>query len=166
MIPAFLSEKSGAKELDFYVLLWVCVLEFMARKRARLRVKCNLLFSSARSRKLQRRFAAGQKNLILKFHSELACWRLWHANAHSFAKNIICYFRLLVREYCWRSHRLREKQNTSFSLARPRKLQRRIAATLFRKKRGKKLFCRQASHSLHSCDTCRLFLFYEIEILT
>jgi len=36
----------------------------MARKRARLRGKCNLLFSSARSRKLQRRFAAGQKNFI------------------------------------------------------------------------------------------------------
>ena len=81
--------------------------------------------------KLLRCFAAKRgKRTFFMLCSEFACWRLWHANAHSFAKNIICYFRLLVREYCWRSHRLREKQNTSFSLARPRKLQRRFAAEL------------------------------------
>ena len=52
-LPAFLSEKSGAKELDFFM-------------------HC----------------------------SAFACWHLWHTNAHSFAKNIICYFRLLVRVNC------------------------------------------------------------------
>ena len=43
---------------------------------------------------------AGQKNLIFVFSSEFACWRLWHANDHSFAKNKIRLFRLLVRENC------------------------------------------------------------------
>ena len=32
-------------------------------------------------------------------------------------------------------------------------------ARFFRKSGGKIMFCRQVSHSLRSCDTCRLFLF-------
>ena len=56
--PAFLSEKSGTKELDFQDLLWVFVLAFMARKRACFRGRLNLLFLVARPRKLKRHTAA------------------------------------------------------------------------------------------------------------
>ena len=42
------------------------MLEFMARKRACFRVRLNLLFSLARSRVLQRRFAAALFSLVRK----------------------------------------------------------------------------------------------------
>ena len=42
------------------------MLSFMARKRARFREKLNLLFSLARSRVLQRRFAAALFSLVRK----------------------------------------------------------------------------------------------------
>ncbi len=38
--------------------------------------------------------------------SEFSCWNLWHENGRVFAEDEICYFRLLVREYCRRSRRL------------------------------------------------------------
>ena len=100
----------------------------MPHKRARLREKYNLSFMPARPRKLLRRFAAGQKNLIFLFPSKFVRWNLCRTNGQDFAKDKIYLFCLFFRECCKQSHRLREKQNALFLLARPRKLLRRFAA--------------------------------------